>query len=636
MNFTGIWGVYEFQNKYVITGKNGTALFYNGAAWQQDTTGTDEDLYGALYADYDNIYAIGGLGRLLHRDYEDTGWEMNLSGAGETLRSIWGYSPTNIFIAGDNGIIMTYNPQQGTINRLLCEHRKTEEGATIYKIEYIFDDNQSKNGNIHQIVVNDTDTTTFTYNEMNELTGITHPDSSTETLTYDNNGNLTQISNNTTGEITTLSWTIFNNLSKITFPDGHCVENEYDGYGQITGQKVYSEDRTFIQRNWNIIREELSINGNNKVIDKIYTIKPNGNILSFTVNGELYCLHPDHLGTVHFLTDRFGNKINTGQYTGYGSSLPLEKSGNPGAKENRGALNINTLGFVAALGIRNEFRMKMHYMRSRFYSAMYNRFISVDKKRDGLNHFSYTDGNPISYIDAFGYSKAFYINPNAQSSTGIEKRKEILSKLYNKFHTRYEDLQTWGKERRLRCGDMIEFLSDAINELLKLDCIFMENFVDIFGLMSVDELPVPFKEESTIIPTMYPSRYEKGLNKKYSLHGCWEYEDFWDKYKDSEGFKSDQVHHYLAYVFIAFRFTTEQAGRIATFWHDLDHKNMGDIRLGYLGAKVGKFLLKVKDSCLERDLSNEISKNCLRKKRREVLNEFGKACVTGTYEWRIK
>ena len=72
-----------------------------------------------------------------------------------------------------NGEYIDYN--YDNLNRLTEEHRKTPAGTTIYKIEYLFDDNQAKNGNIHQVVVNDTDTTTFTYNEMNELTGITHP-----------------------------------------------------------------------------------------------------------------------------------------------------------------------------------------------------------------------------------------------------------------------------------------------------------------------------------------------------------------------------------------------------------------------------------------------------------------------------
>jgi YD repeat-containing protein len=47
------------------------------------------------------------------------------------------------------------------LDRLTCEEKKTQAGQRIYKIEYLFDNNDAKNGNIHQVIVNETDTTTF-------------------------------------------------------------------------------------------------------------------------------------------------------------------------------------------------------------------------------------------------------------------------------------------------------------------------------------------------------------------------------------------------------------------------------------------------------------------------------------------
>ena len=49
-----------------------------------------------------------------------------------------------------NGEYIDYN--YDNLNRLTEEHRKTTAGTTIYKIEYKFDNNQAKNGNIHRVV----------------------------------------------------------------------------------------------------------------------------------------------------------------------------------------------------------------------------------------------------------------------------------------------------------------------------------------------------------------------------------------------------------------------------------------------------------------------------------------------------
>ncbi len=88
---------------------------------------------------------------------------------------------------------------------------------------------------------------------MNELTGITHPDSSTETLTYDNNGNLTQTVNNTTGETTAYQWDCFDRLTKVTLPakggatSGETVEFEYDSSGMLIGEKSGGMERKITQ-----------------------------------------------------------------------------------------------------------------------------------------------------------------------------------------------------------------------------------------------------------------------------------------------------------------------------------------------------------------------------------------------------
>ncbi len=478
-----------------------------------------------------------------------------------------------------------------SLNRLTSEHRKTSGEATIYKIEYKFDNNDAKNGNIHQVIVNDTDTTTFTYDEMNQLIAITHPDSSTETLTYDDNGNLVQMVNNTTGETTILEWTIFNDLSKIIFTDGHSIENQYNADGQITGQKAFSEQRTFTQKNWNITREEISVNDTEKLTDKIYTIKPDGEILSVTQNGEPFYLHTDHLGTAHFLTDKLGNKITTGLYTGYGNSLPLEKNGIPGAKENKGAKNINTLGYVAALGIRNEFRMKMQYMRSRFYSSLYHRFISVDKKKIGDNHYQYVDSNPLLNNDPFGY--ACYIRNRdikGKDKEYIKIRKKLLDVVRNEYIEKWKsviDSQS--------CKGMVRLAEKMKDTLLaNLKCFRFAYLVDMFTLIFMEVEPFPTKGTAKRVFEDAFCIYEKFLRgygvefKGYCFDAT--YAD-----RPSER-KANQVFHYMAYLILSFKHGGLYTKLLVNL-HDFPPFNQPghsimDLKLGHEGADVGKHLYR--------------------------------------------
>ena len=304
-----------------------------------------------------------------------------------------------------------------SLNRLTKEEKKTASEETIYKIEYKFDDNQAKNGNIHQVTVNNTDTTTFTYDEMNQLTAITHPDSSIETLTYDDNGNLVQTTRN--DEITSYEWDCFDRLTKVTLPAkgggtaGEIMELDYDSDGMLVRQKDVTvpgsggtesqgTERKYIQNNRYATRELVKNRQGEWEPTATHII--HGTMLASYLNStsvkpgsdeDMIFYHTDHLNSVRLITDKNGNIVDNPQTDGYGNPIPI-KSEIP-----------QNFCYIGKLGIRFAHQINFYNMRARWYRSQFYRFISTDPLRENeSNAYSYANNNPTRYIDFTG--KEFY------------------------------------------------------------------------------------------------------------------------------------------------------------------------------------------------------------------------------------
>ena len=312
----------------------------------------------------------------------------------------------------DNGNITKITEANGeytdytydNLSRLTKEEKKTASQETIYKIEYKFDNNQAKNGNIHQVIVNDTDTTTFTYNEMNELTEIIHPDSSTETLTYDNNGNLTQTVRN--GETTSYQWDCHDRLTKVSLPNNESVEFDYDEYGLLTKEKSDGIECNIFQHRFFETREMVKNSRSKWEISRVNTlVKMNmsdnefgGNILGSYVfatsdqkgsRSDAYFYHYNHLGSVSMVTDIYGNILDSVMTDAYGNPIP------------QGARVISGFNYIGTFGIKYVSKIKLHNMRARWFNSLYRRFISFDLL-NFYNRYSYVSGNPVNRFDPFG------------------------------------------------------------------------------------------------------------------------------------------------------------------------------------------------------------------------------------------
>ena len=399
----------------------------------------------------DNIFAAGNNGSLIH--FDGSAWQQVISGFDSDIQAMRMFSATEMFMSGKEGIIRQFTGNannHSSLNRLVMERRRTSEGNVIYCIEYTFDDNSSKNGNIHRVVYDGKHVTEFTYNEMNELTGITHPDTSTETLTYDNNGNLTQTVNNTTGETTAYEWDCFDRLTKVILPakggatSGETVEFEYDSSGMLIGEKSGGMERKFTQQNRFATRELVKNRNGEWEMSAYHTI--HGQMLATHISsnskkagmnkvsnetGTIF-YHTDHLGSVRLITDQNGNIVDSSITDAYGNPLPRETANPntpPGSPKNKGAKMLSEFNFIGTHGIRYVEKVKLHNMRARWYKGKISRFNSPDPfKRSNLIYsavnYLYSDNNPIRYFDIHGL---FTMVPTTKSNQN--KLKCIMKKL---------------------------------------------------------------------------------------------------------------------------------------------------------------------------------------------------------------
>ncbi len=400
-----VWGT-SGTDVYAV-GDGEDILHYNGSSWKTTTSPVSGYLKALHGFSADNVFAAGNNGSLIH--FDGSAWQQVISGFDSDIQAMHMFSATEMFMSGKEGIIRQFTGNannHSSLNRLTMERRRTAGGNVIYCIEYLFDNNQSKNGNIHKVVYDNTNITEFTYNEMNELTGITHPDTSTETLTYDNNGNLTQTVNNTTGETTAYEWDCFDRMTKVTLPNNETVEFSYDEYGLLTTEKSEGTERSIYQHRFFETREMVKKCSSEWEVSRVNSlIKGNmsdnefgGNILGSYIfatstqkgsRSDAYFYHYNHLGSVSLVTDIHGNIIDSVTTDAYGNPIP------------QGAKVISGFNYIGTFGIKYVRKIKLHNMRARWFNSSHRRFISFDLL-NFYNRYSYVSGNPVTRFDPFG------------------------------------------------------------------------------------------------------------------------------------------------------------------------------------------------------------------------------------------
>ena len=129
-------------------------------------------------------------------------------------------------------------------------------------------------------------------------------------------------------------------------------------------------------------------------VTKHYYLTP-GQRIATRVDGEVYYIHSDHLGSTSLVTDDSGNEVSRVQYSPYGTII-----------SSTGTVSPTDRLFT---GQRFEGGIQLYDYRARFYDPLVGSFISADTivpepgHPRGFNRYSYVYGNPIRYTDPSGH-----------------------------------------------------------------------------------------------------------------------------------------------------------------------------------------------------------------------------------------
>ena len=158
------------------------------------------------------------------------------------------------------------------------------------------------------------------------------------------------------------------------------------------------------------------------------TSRRTGGKITRTKNSNTIFYHTDHLGSVRLITDENGNTIDTISTDAYGNPLP-----HPDSTGNKGAKMLSGFNFVGTHGIRYVGKVRLHNMRARWYDKLLTKFISTDpiKNRDSkekTNLYSYSESNPIKYIDITGLDY-FNISPKSENTKIHQTKLRCITRI---------------------------------------------------------------------------------------------------------------------------------------------------------------------------------------------------------------
>ena len=292
-------------------------------------------------------------------------------------------------------------------------------GTTLLDVAYTYD----VRGNISTLTV-DGVTYTYTYDSLNQLTGVTTSDNSfTASYSYDDGGNITFKTVN--GVTTSYGYTDSNWKDKLTSYNGHAID--YDGMGNPTesynkrfiwvGRQmgyVDSPEGMWAYYNYNAdgIRTKKDINGvtTNYFLDGStilaeqtgsnviwYIYDSTGEILGFTYNDTPYYYLKNQQGDVYKVVGADGSIAASYTYDPWGKVLSAT-----GEMAEINPIRYRSYYYDTETGF--------YYLQSRYYDPEIGRFINADDINclgvgGGLlsyNLFAYCMNNPVNRFDANG------------------------------------------------------------------------------------------------------------------------------------------------------------------------------------------------------------------------------------------
>jgi RHS repeat-associated protein len=199
-----------------------------------------------------------------------------------------------------------------------------------------------------------------------------------QSLTYDLNGNLVS------DGVNTYTWNARNQLVGIS--GGVSAAFTYDALGRRLSRQVGSTTTNFIYDRLNLVQET---SGGSVVADYLVGLQTD-ETYARTSSSVTQSFLRDGLGSTVALLSSSGGIATTYNYDAYGNVTV------------GGAASANPLQYAG----RENDGTGLYYNRARYYSPLFGRFVSADPigLQGGTNLYAYVQGNPVSYVDPFGYA----------------------------------------------------------------------------------------------------------------------------------------------------------------------------------------------------------------------------------------
>jgi len=225
-------------------------------------------------------------------------------------------------------------------------------------------------------------TTIYGYDDDNRLLS-----AAGSNFTYDANGNLKAIRG---VEQSDLVFDSFSRLQSKTSRNDH-IQFQYDAMGnRISRAKNGKNMRYSVNPNTTLPQVLIESDENGRVL--AYNIYGIGLVSKVTTDGQAYNYHFDGNGNVAAITDRAQKIVNRYFYTPFGDVI--------GESEE---FTINDYKFAGLFGVISD-EKDLLYMRARYYSSSFGRFISKDPAgyTDSLNSYAYVNNHPEGRVDPLG------------------------------------------------------------------------------------------------------------------------------------------------------------------------------------------------------------------------------------------
>lgn len=302
--------------------------------------------------------------------------------------------------------------------RVTSTVEKTSGGAVITGFEYIYDDLSRI---IKEKVLANSTKMCHTYDALGRVVSKAvkklsdNSVISTESFTYDAAGNITDASNSCFQYDTNNRLVVFNGNSVSYDMDGNMLNNGVQSFTYDSANRLVSADGHTYTYNAEDVRirnlceccEDTTYTyDTNGKLSKLLMKTTNGvttkyvygrGLIGEEVNNTFKTYHFDCRGSTIAIIDANGNITDTFAYDTYGKLL-----------SRTGTSNV-IFGYNGRDGVVTDAN-GLIYMRARYYSPEMKRFVNADiiagsiSNAVTLNRYAYANGNPVSFVDPFGFS----------------------------------------------------------------------------------------------------------------------------------------------------------------------------------------------------------------------------------------